>query len=70
MFPGSFLLQSSLFSCSYFEDENTDFHPHRAPDRDSDDRDSGGDASACAELRKEQGAGNYMHISKETDFYI
>ena len=31
MFPGSFLLQSSLFFCSYFQGENTNFHPHRAP---------------------------------------
>ena len=49
MFPRSFLLQSSLFLCFSFEGENTNFHSHRAPDCNSDDRDSCGNADACFE---------------------
>ena len=47
MFLRSFLLQSSMFLCSYFEGENKDFHPHRAPHRNCYYSDSGGNAAAC-----------------------
>ena len=45
----SFFLPCSLFDILTLQSENTNFHPDRAPYRDFDHRDPGGNASACAE---------------------
>ena len=46
IFP--FFLPCFRFDILTSQGENTNFHPDRAPHRDSDHRDSGGDAAACA----------------------
>ena len=61
MFPRSFLLQSSLFLCSYFEGENKDFHPYRASHRDCDHRHSCLNASAGVEQGKRNSQENVLH---------
>ncbi len=45
----SFFLPCSLFEILTSQGENTNFHPDRAPHRDSDHRDSGGNAAAGSE---------------------
>ena len=66
MFSRSFLLQSSLFFCSHFQDENKNFHPDRAPHRDCDHRDIGGDAAACAGEGKSRGEADCLCRQLET----
>ena len=56
----SFLLPCSLFISSSFEGKNKNFYPHRAPHRDSDHRDSCGDAPAGFRQGKGKGAGNHL----------
>ena len=65
MFSRSFLLQSSLFLCSYFQGENKSFHPYRAPRRNSDHRHSCGDASAGIEQSETDRAGNRLPFQPE-----
>ena len=48
------MFSCSLFFCSYYQRENKSFHPDRAPHRNSDHRDSGGNAAAGIESGPEQ----------------
>ena len=64
-----FFLPCSLFFCSYFQGENKSFHPYRAPHRDFDHRDSGGNASACIEQSPSNCSGHFMHRKSSADSY-
>ena len=75
MFPRSFLLQSSMFLCSYFKGENKNFHPHRAPHRGCDHRDSGSHAAAGTQRGTHQGKSiaclnNLKQAGQIAQFYI
>ena len=61
------VLQSSLFLCSYFEGENKNFHPHRAPHRGCDDHYSCRIAAAGAEQGETQRSGIFMHQQSKTN---
>ena len=66
MFSRSFLLQSSLFFCSYYQAENKSFHFDRAPDCDCDHRHSRGNASSRSRQGAGTGARHSMHGKSET----
>ena len=52
MFSRSFFLPCSLFEILTSQGENKNFHPDRAPHRDCDHRDSGGNVVTSTEQGK------------------
>ena len=62
---GNAVFRFSLFP--FFEGENTDFHPHRAPHRHSNHRHSRGNAAAVFAEGAADGAGDSMRQQSEAD---
>ena len=60
LFSGSFFLPCSLFDILTSQGENTDFHPDRAPYRDSDHFHSCGDAAPRPEQGKRCRTENFL----------
>ena len=60
-----FFLSCSLFNILTSQGENKDFHPDRAPHRDSDHRDFSLNAASRIEQGKAEGAGGSMPESFE-----
>ena len=69
LFSRSFFLPCSLFEILTSQGENKDFHPDRAPHRDCNHRDSGGNAPAGIESSQRKSKKRTVHFQFETDWH-